>query len=230
MSHSKRYRSFKTKVDSQKKYAVDEALGLVSEMKSEKFDQTVDVAIRLGVDAKQSDQQVRGAINLPHGLGKKTTVLVFAKGEKENEAKAAGADYVGTDDLIQKITAGWTDFDKVVATPDLMAVVSRVGKILGPRGLMPNPKTGTVTFEVGKPVSECKKGKVSFKTDKAGIIHCPIGKLSFGAQKLKDNFLALVDGIVKLKPPSSKGIFLKGIAVSGTTTPGVRLDVSVFQN
>lgn len=228
MKRSKRYRSLKEKVDSEKKYSVDEALSLVSEMKSPRFDQTVDIAVRLGVDAKQSDQQVRGAINLPHGLGKKISVLAFAKGEKEKEALAAGADYVGGDDMIEKINGGWMDFDKVVATPDMMAQVSKIGKVLGPRGLMPNPKTGTVTFDIGKAVSECKTGKVTFKTDKAGIVHCAVGKVSFGPEKLKENVQVLIEGIQKMKPSAAKGTYLKGVTVSATTSPGIRLDVSQF--
>lgn len=222
---SKRYRAWREKIDPTKKYSVDESVALVSEMKSPRYDQTVEVALRLGIDAKQSDQQVRGAVNLPNGLGKKVVVLAFAKGEKEAEAKQAGADYVGGEDLIKKITEGWSEFDKVVATPDMMVQVSKVGKILGPRGLMPNPKTGTVTFEIGKAVSECKAGKVAFKTDKGGIIHCPIGKVSFGPTKLKENLTTLVESIHKLKPASSKGNFLKGLTLSATTSPGVRVDV-----
>lgn len=226
---SKRYKSLRDKVDSEKKYNVDEAVGLVAAMGDTKFDQTVDISLRLGVDAKQTDQQVRGAVNLPHGLGKKVTVLVFAKGEKEKEAREAGADFVGADDLVQKITEGWMEFDKVVATPDMMVTVSKVGKLLGPRGLMPNPKTGTVTFEVAKAVTECKAGKVSFKTDKAGIIHAPVGKVSFGADKIKGNVLSLLEGIQKMKPSSSKGVFLKGLTLSPTMGPGVRIDMSSIE-
>jgi large subunit ribosomal protein L1 len=227
MSKSKRYKALKEKVDSEKKYPVEEGLSLISEMKSEKFDQTVDVAICLGIDSKQSDQKVKGAVNLPHGLGKDVVVVAFAKGEKEKEASEAGADFVGGDDLVEKIQGGWTAFDKVVATPDMMAQVGKVGKVLGPRGLMPNPKTGTVTFEIGKAVKECKAGKVSYKSeDKGGIIHGPIGKVSFGPDKLKDNLISFVESVVRAKPASSKGIYLKNISVSATTTPSVGLDVS----
>ncbi|MDO8519292.1 MAG: 50S ribosomal protein L1 [Deltaproteobacteria bacterium] len=222
---SKRFEEMRKKVDPMKKYSLDEGVSLVSEMKSAKYDQTVEVALRLGVDAKQSDQQIRGAVNLPHGLGKKISVLAFAKGEKENEAKNAGADFVGGDDLVKKITDGWMDFDKVVATPDMMQVVSKVGKLLGPRGLMPNPKTGTVTFDIGKAVTECKAGKVSFKTDKAGIVHCAVGKVSFGPAKLKENIAALLDGVTKMKPASSKGNYFKGLTLSATTSPGIRIDL-----
>lgn len=225
---SKRYSAFKAKLVEEKKYLTNEATELLSTFAGGKYDQSVEVAVRLGVDAKQSDQQVRGAINMPHGLGKKVTVLVFAKGAKEKEARDAGADFVGGDDLVEKITGGWMEFDKVVATPDMMVAVSKVGKLLGPRGLMPNPKTGTVTFEVGKAVSECKAGKVAFKTDKAGLIHCAIGKVSFGAEKIKDNLMTLIDGLTKMKPQSSKGTYLKSITISATTSPGIRLDVSQF--
>lgn len=223
---SKRYKELRKKVDPNKKYSIEEAVALVAGMSGTKFDQSVEVAIRLGVDPKQSDQQVRGAVTLPHGLGKKVTVLVFAKGEKEKEALEAGADFVGSDDLIQKINGGWMDFDKVVATPDMMVAVSKVGKILGPRGLMPNPKTGTVTFEIGKAVRESKAGRVEFKTEKAGIVHCSIGKVSFGAEKIKGNLQALLETVSKLKPSASKGVFFRGLALSATVSPGVRVDVS----
>lgn len=227
MKSSKRYKSLKQKIDSEKKYALDEAMEIVASMAGGKYDQTVDVAVRLGIDSKQSDQKVKGAVNLPHGLGKEVKVIAFAKGEKEKEASDAGAVAVGGDDLIEKIQGGWSDFDKVVSTPDMMVVVSKVGKILGPRGLMPNPKTGTVTFEIGKAVEECKSGKVSYKSeDKGGIVHGPIGKLSFGAEKLKDNLVALLESVVKAKPSTSKGIYLKGVSIAATTSPSVRLEVS----
>lgn len=225
MKRSKTYKVMREKVSPTKKYTIDEGVALVSEMKSKRYDQSVEIALRLGVDAKQSDQQVRGAVNLPNGLGKKVTVLAFAKGQKEKEAAAAGADVVGAEDVVQRILDGWVDFDKVVATPDMMPLVSKVGKILGPRGLMPNPKTGTVSLDIGKAVEECKAGKVSFKTDKAGIIHCAIGKVSFGPQKLKENLNAVMEGIVKLKPSSSKGIYLRGLTLSATTSPGIRIDL-----
>lgn len=223
---SKRYKNLRQKIDPMKKYPLTEAVQLVSETGSTKFDQTVEVALRLGVDPKQSDQQVRGAVNLPHGLGKKITVLAFAKGEKEKEASEAGADYVGGEDLIQKIQGGWMEFDQVVATPDMMAIVSKVGKILGPRGLMPNPKTGTVTFDIGKTVKDCKAGKVEFKTDKAGIVHCGIGKVSFGVEKIGQNLSAFLENIGKMKPSASKGTFFRGLAISGTMSPGVRVDLA----
>jgi len=226
---SKRYRALREKIDPAKKYSLDEGVRLVSEMKGGKADQTVDVAIRLGIDPKQSDQQVRGAVPLPHGLGKTIRVIVFAKGEKEIEAKKAGADHVGGDDLIKKITEGWMDFDSVVATPDMMPAVSKLGKVLGPRGLMPNPKTGTVTFDVGKAIKELKMGKAEFKTEKAGIVHCAIGKVSFGPSKLKENLATLIEVVAKMKPASSKGNYFKGLALSATFSPGVRIDVSEIE-
>lgn len=222
---SKRYRSFREKVDSTKKYSLDEGVELISEMKGKKFDQSVDMALRLGIDATQSDQQVRGAANLPHGLGKKIVVLAFAKGEKEKEAKEAGADHVGAEDIAKKILEGWMEFDQIVATPDMMPVIGRLGKVLGPRGLMPNPKTGTVTQDIGKAVKDCKGGRVEFRTDKAGILHCSIGKISFGPQKLKENLTSLLGVIGKLKPASSKGNFFRGLTISATHSPGVRIDV-----
>ncbi|MCE9626020.1 MAG: 50S ribosomal protein L1, partial [Deltaproteobacteria bacterium] len=189
-----------------------------------KFDETVEVAIRLGIDAKQTDQLVRGAVPLPHGLGKDVRVVAFAKGGKEKEAKDAGADYVGSDDLIEKIQGGWVDFDKVVATPDMMVAVSKLGKVLGPRGLMPNPKVGTVSMDIAKAVRDLKAGKVEFRNEKAGIVHAPVGKLSFGAEKIKDNILSLIEGVVKAKPSSSKGNYLRGLAISATMSPGIRID------
>lgn len=221
---NKRFNSASKKVDSTKKYTVDEAFKLVVETATAKFDESIDVALRLGIDPKQSDQQVRGAIALPHGLGKNVRVVVFAKGPKEADAKNAGADYVGADDLVAKIQGGWLDFDKCIATPDMMATVSKVAKILGPRGLMPNPKVGTVTMNVGEAVSAEKKGKLDFRVDKAGIVHAGIGKKSMGDTKLRENFLALLGAIVKAKPAASKGIYLKTIAVASTMGPGVKLD------
>lgn len=193
-----------------------------------KFDETVDVSIRLGVDPKQADQMVRGAVTLPHGLGKKAVVVVFAKGEKLAEAEKAGADFIGGDDLVQKILGGWQEFTAVVATPDMMGVVSKLGRVLGPRGLMPNPKIGTVTFDVGKAVEELKKGRVEFRVEKAGIIHCPIGKVSFGLDKLKDNFLGLVEAVVRAKPQASKGQYILSLFVSTTMGPSVRVDQLEF--
>lgn len=220
----KRFKAASKKVDSTKKYTVDEAFKLVVETATAKFDESVDVALRLGIDPKQSDQQVRGAIALPHGLGKNVKVVVFAKGPKEAEAKNAGADFVGADDLVAKIQGGWLDFDKCIATPDMMATVSKVAKILGPRGLMPNPKVGTVTMNVGEAVSAEKKGKLDFRVDKAGIVHAGIGKKSMGDTKLRENFLTLLGAIMKAKPASSKGIYLKTISVASTMGPGVKLD------
>ncbi len=191
-----------------------------------KFDESIDVALNLGVDPKQSDQQVRGAIALPHGLGKPVRVIVFAKGPKEQEAKAAGADFVGGDDLVEKINGGWLDFDKAIATPDMMATVSKVAKILGPRGLMPNPKVGTVTMNVADTVSAEKKGKLDFRVDKAGIIHAGIGRKSMGPQKLQENFLSFLGAVLKAKPASSKGIYLQALTVSSTMGPGVKVDIA----
>jgi large subunit ribosomal protein L1 len=189
-----------------------------------KFDETVDVAINLGVDPKYSDQMIRGAVSLPNGLGKDIRVAVFCKGEKENEAKEAGADFYGSDELVEKIQSGWLDFDKAVATPDMMAVVGKIGRVLGPRGLMPNAKTGTVTMDVAKAVSELKAGKVEFKVDKAGVLHAPIGKVSFGADKLLENLKALLDTVMRMKPSSAKGTYMKALAVSSTMGPGVKID------
>jgi large subunit ribosomal protein L1 len=220
----KKFAAASKKVDSAKKYTVDEAFKMVVDLAPAKFDETVDVAIRLGVDPKQSDQQVRGAIALPHGLGKEVKVIVFAKGPKEAEAKAAGADIVGSDDLVAKIQGGWLDFDKCIATPDMMATVSKVAKILGPRGLMPNPKIGTVTMNVAEAVTAEKKGKLDFRVDKAGIIHAGVGKKSMGDAKLRDNFLTLLGAIVKAKPASSKGIYLRTISVASTMGPGVKVE------
>jgi large subunit ribosomal protein L1 len=221
---NKRFKAASKKVDSTKKYTVDEAFKIVVESATAKFDETVDVALRLGIDPKQSDQQVRGAIALPHGLGKNVKVVVFAKGPKEAEAKNAGADFVGADDLVAKIQGGWLDFDKCIATPDMMATVSKVAKILGPRGLMPNPKVGTVTMNVGEAVTAEKKGKLDFRVDKAGIVHAGVGKKSMGDAKLRENFMALLGAIVKAKPAASKGIYLRTISIASTMGPGVKVD------
>lgn len=221
---AKKYAAAVAKVDLTKNYSVDEAFDLVKEIAYAKFDETVDVAVNLGVDPKYSDQMVRGAVVLPHGTGKSVRVLVFAKGEKEKEARDAGADYVGAEDLVEKIQSGWFEFDKAVATPDIMGLVGKLGKILGPRGLMPNPKVGTVTFDVGKAVKELKAGKIEFKVDKAGIVHAPIGKVSFSPDKLKENFKTLIETIVKLKPATSKGIYLKKCYISTTMGPSIKLD------
>lgn len=227
---AKRLKKIQELVDTSKKHLLDEAFELAISTATAKFDETVDVAIQLGVDPKQGDQQVRGAISLPNGLGKTVRVLVFAKGPKEKEAKDAGADYVGADDLVEKINSGWMEFDKAIATPDMMATVSKVAKVLGPRGLMPNPKVGTVTMNVGEAVSAEKRGKLAFRIDKAGIVHCGVGKKSMGAQKLKENFLVLLSAVLKAKPATSKGVYLRKLAVSSTMGPGIALDVSQAQN
>ena len=226
----KRFVNAAKAIDGQKKHTVEETFKLAVDSAKAKFDETIDVSIRLGVDPKQGDQQVRGAIALPHGLGKNVRVIVFAKGPKEAEAKAAGADYVGSDDLVLKITEGWLDFDKAIATPDMMGTVSKVAKILGPRGLMPNPKVGTVTMAVGDAVTAEKKGKLDFRIDKAGIVHAGIGKKSMGAAKLKDNFDSLMAAVLKAKPAASKGVYLKSITVSATMGPGIKVDVNPIMN
>jgi len=213
------------KVEEGKDYSLEEAVRLVKEASYTKFDETVDLAFNLGIDPKKSDQMVRGTVALPHGVGKKVRVLVFAKGEKEKEALDAGADHAGAEDLVEKIQKGWMDFDRAVATPDIMGLVGRLGKVLGPRGLMPNPKLGTVTFDVGKAVKEIKAGKVEYKTEKAGIVHVPIGKVSFDAEKLVANARVVIDAIVKAKPGTSKGKYLKKVALSSTMGPGIRVDV-----
>jgi large subunit ribosomal protein L1 len=224
MARGKKYTEARKNVEPGKRYALREAVELMVGTAKAKFDETVDAAIRLGVDPKHADQMVRGSVALPHGLGKNVTVLVFAKGEKEKEARDAGADYAGSDDLVEKIKGGWLEFDRVVATPDMMGTVGKLGKVLGPRGLMPNPKVGTVTFDVGKVVKELKAGKVEFRVEKAGIVHTPVGKASFGVDKLQDNVTALLETIIKLKPASSKGTYLKSISLSTTMGPGVKVD------
>lgn len=224
--YGKKYSNSFDKLQVGKKYSVAEAFKILPELAFAKFDETVDVAVNLGVDPKHSDQMVRGAIVLPHGIGKSVRVAVLAKGDKAKEAEAAGADVVGSDDLIEKIQGGWMEFDKMVATPDMMVAVSKIGKILGPRGLMPNPKLGTVTFDVGKAVKEQKLGKIEYRTEKTGIIHCVIGKKSFGSQKLQENFNTLLATIVRAKPPTSKGTYLKNITVSTTMSPGISLDAA----
>jgi len=222
----KKFKASAKKVDSTKKYSFEEGVKLAVETAPAKFDESIDVAVRLGIDPKQSDQQVRGAIALPHGLGKNVRVVVFAKGPKEAEAKAAGADYVGAEDLVEKINGGWLDFDKCIASPDMMATVSKVAKVLGPRGLMPNPKVGTVTMNVGEAVTAEKKGKLDFRVDKAGIVHVSIGRKSMGPQKLKDNFDVFVAAIVKAKPATSKGTYLRSMTVASTMGPGIKLDAN----
>ena len=220
----KKFENASKLVDRSKKYKVEEAFALVVKTAPAKFDETIEAAFRLGVDPKQSDQQVRGAVALPHGLGKAVRVVVFAKGPKEIEAKNAGADYVGADDLVLKIQGGWLDFDKAIATPDMMATVSKVAKVLGPRGLMPNPKVGTVTMNVGDAVTAEKKGKLDFRVDKAGIVHAGIGKKSMGDKKLHENFNVLMSAIMKAKPQTSKGIYLRSVTLSSTLGPGVKVD------
>ena len=222
----KKYNAAIAKVDISKAYSLEDAVKLVPETATAKFDETVDMAVRLGVDTKQSDQMVRGAVVLPNGTGKKIRVLVFAKGEKEKEAKDAGADFIGGEDLIEKVSKGWLDFDTIIATPDMMGAVGKLGKILGPKGLMPNPKLGTVTFDVARAVKDAKAGKVEFKVDKGGNIHVHAGKVSFGAQKLKENLTALLDSIIKAKPSTSKGIYLRNITISATMGPGIRIDAA----
>jgi large subunit ribosomal protein L1 len=211
--------------DRTKVYDPKEAVSLVKQMATAKFDETVEVAVRLGVDPKKQDQQIRGAVVLPHGTGKTVRVLVFAKGEKAKEAEAAGADYVGDDDLIQKVQQGWFDFDVVVATPDMMGSVGRLGRILGPKGLMPNPKTGTVTFEVARAVQEIKAGKIEYRTDKAGNVHAPIGKASFSEEALLENLRALIDALQKARPAAAKGQYFRNVSISSTMGPGVKVNV-----
>ena len=228
--HGKTYRTIQAKLDALRRYELDEALDIISSNRAAKFDESVDAAIRLGVNPKHSDQMVRGAVVLPNGTGKSVRVLVFAKGEKEKEAADAGADYVGAEDLVEKISGGWYEFDKTIATPDIMGLVSKLGKVLGPRGLMPNAKVGTVTFDVARAISELKAGKVDFRVEKNGILHVPIGKVSFGPQKLKENVMALLEMVIKLKPASSKGTYLKGVALSSTMGPGVKIDPVYLRN
>lgn len=229
-NRGKRYTEVKKKIEPGTRYTLREAMEITISSAGAKFDETVDAAIRLGVNPKHADQMVRGSCALPHGLGKTVRVLVFAKGDKEREALEAGADYAGSDELVEKIKGGWLDFDRVVATPDIMGTVGKLGKILGPRGLMPNPKVGTVTFDVKDAVQELKAGKVEFRVEKAGIVHSPVGKASFGADKLVENLLALIDTIIKLKPASSKGTYLKTISLSTTMGPGVKVDTTDVRN
>lgn len=222
----KKYTEARAKIDPMVKYPLEEAIELVKETAISKFDSSIDAAIRLGVNPKYADQMVRGAVLLPHGTGKTVRILVFATGDKETEAKEAGADYVGGEDLVEKIKGGWFEFDKVVAIPPMMAQVGKIGKILGPRGLMPNPKVGTVTMDVARVVEELKKGRVEFRVEKAGIVHVPFGRKSFDTSKLRENFLELMSVIMKAKPSSTKGTYVKGIALSPTMGPGVRVDVT----
>jgi large subunit ribosomal protein L1 len=230
MAVGKKYAKALEQIDQTKEYPVEEAVELSRKVAPAKFDETVEVAVRLGVNPKHADQMVRGAVVLPHGTGKSVRVLVFAKGEKEREAREAGADFVGAEDMVEKIQGGWLDFDTAVATPDLMGQVGRLGKILGPRGLMPNPKVGTVTFDITRAVREVKAGKVEFKVDKAGNIHVPIGKKSFPAERLTENANAVLEALVKAKPSGAKGQYLRSITVSTTMGPGVSVDVQRVAN
>jgi large subunit ribosomal protein L1 len=220
----KKYRENLEKIDRQKKYNWEEALQLALNCAYGKFDESVDLAVRLGVDPRHADQMVRGTVVLPNGVGKEVRVAVFAKGEKEKEALEAGADYAGSDDLVEKIQKGWLEFDKAIATPDMMSSVGKLGRILGPRGMMPNAKLGTVTFDVAKAVTEIKSGKIDFRVEKAGVVHAPMGKVSFGVEKLVENIAAFMDTILRLKPPASKGTYLRSIAVSTTMGPGIKID------
>lgn len=227
MASGKKYNIAKEKVENNKYYGVDESLGLISETKVAKFDETVELSIKLGIDPRQANQQLRVAKVLPHGIGKDIKVLVFAKGEKVKEAQDAGADIVGAEDLVKKIQdENWFDFDVAIATPDIMSTVGKLGKVLGPRGLMPSPKVGTVTFEVKKAVEDSKAGRIEIKNDKGGVVHAPFGKVSFPAEKLKANFLSLMDTIIKMKPSASKGVYLKKIVISNTMGPGIKVDVN----
>ena len=229
MASGKKYKAAAALVDRKKLYSLEEAIGLAKKTARTKFDETVDLAVKLGVDPKQADQMVRGTVVLPHGTGKKVKILVFAKGEKEKEARDAGADYVGAEDLADKIQKeGWTDFDTVVATPDIMGLVGKLGKVLGPRGLMPNPKTGTVTFDVAKAIKDIRAGKVEYRVEKAGIVHVPVGKSSFDESKLVDNAKAVLESIIKAKPSSSKGKYLKSVGVSTTMGPGIHMDPALI--
>jgi large subunit ribosomal protein L1 len=229
-NRGKKYLEARNKVDRNKRYELDEGVKLLMETAHAKFDEGVDLAIRLGVDPKKADQMVRGTVVLPHGRGKKVRVLVFAKGQKEKEALDAGADFVGGEDLVEKISQGWLDFDKTIATPDMMGIVSKLGKILGPRGLMPNPKVGTVTFDLERAIKEIKAGKVEFKVEKAGIVHVPAGKVSFGFDRLLENIKTLLEVILRVKPPTSKGIYLRSITLSTTMGPGIKIDPVYVRN
>lgn len=224
--HGKNYNALVAKIDRLKNYDLNEALGLAKEGAATKFDSSVDVAVNLGVDPRKADQNIRGSVVLPKGTGKKFRILVFAKGEKEKEAADAGAEFVGSDDLVKKIQGGWTDFDRVVATPDMMGTVGKLGKVLGPRGLMPNPKTGTVTFDVKQAIEQIQAGKVDFRVDKAGIIHASVGKASFSVEDLATNFKEFMGTLVKMKPSTAKGVYVKGVSLSTTMGPGIKVAYS----
>jgi large subunit ribosomal protein L1 len=228
MKRSKRYKTVLKKIDQTKTYSIEDAIARVKEMASAKFTEAVDVAVRLGVDPKKADQAVRGTVSLPHGIGKEVRVLVIAKPPKDEEAKAAGADHVGFQDYIQKIQQGWADIDVIIATPDVMGDVGKLGKVLGPRGLMPNPKSGTVTIDIAKAVKEVKAGKIEFRVDKAGILHTTIGKVNFENQKLIENVNAFLGTVMRLKPATAKGQYIKSIALSSTMGPGVHIDRNVI--
>jgi large subunit ribosomal protein L1 len=227
---SKRYDAAAGKIAPDRQYSLDEAIGVLKSMPAAKFDESVDLSFRLGVDPKHADQMVRGAVVLPHGIGKTVRVAVFAKGEKDREAREAGADTVGAEDLVERVQGGWMDFDTAIATPDLMGQVGRLGKVLGPRGLMPNPKLGTVTFDVARAVREAKAGKIEFRVDKAGNIHTPVGKRSFSEPQLRDNAMALIEAIVRAKPAAAKGTYLRSLTVSSTMSPGVPVDALAIAN
>jgi large subunit ribosomal protein L1 len=222
----KKLDNVESKLDLTKEYSIEEAVSLVKESAFAKFDETVDISINLGVDPRKSDQMVRGTVVLPYGTGKPVRVLVFAKGEKEREATEAGADYVGAEDMVEKIQKGWLEFDKAVATPDVMGLVGKLGKVLGPKGLMPNPKLGTVTFDIAKAVKEIKAGKVEYKAEKAGIVHVPIGKASFDKEKLLENAAAILKAVIRAKPSTSKGRYIKKITISSTMGPGIKIDTA----
>jgi large subunit ribosomal protein L1 len=221
---TKRAKATEALLDRNREHSIEEAVDVLKKLPAARFDETVDVSLRLGVDPKHADQMVRGAVVLPHGIGKSVRVAVFAKGEKEREAREAGADVVGAEDLVERIQGGWMDFDSTIATPDLMGQVGRLGKVLGPRGLMPNPKLGTVTFDVGRAVREAKAGKVEFRVDKAGNVHVPVGKRSFSAEQLVGNALALLEAIARAKPPAAKGQYFRTVTVSATMSPGIKVD------
>ena len=225
----KKYTAARAQIAADRAYSIEEAIPLVQKVKFAKFDETVELTLRLGVDPKHADQMVRGTVVLPHGLGKTKKVLVIAGGEKQKEAQDAGADFVGGEELVEKIQGGWMDFEAVVATPDMMRAVGKLGKVLGPRGLMPNPKTGTVTQDIAKAIREIKAGKVEFRVDKTGIVHAPVGKISFETSKLVDNTKALVDSIMKAKPAAAKGKYVKSVTICSTMGPGIRIDTTSIE-
>jgi large subunit ribosomal protein L1 len=225
----KKYEKARAAIDPNKRYTIDEAVKLVTELQVTKFDATIDVAARLGVNPKHADQMIRSSCALPHGTGKTVRVVVFAKGERAVEATAAGADLVGAEDLVEKIQGGWLEFDSAIATPDMMGLVGRLGRVLGPRNLMPNPKVGTVTMDVGKAVRELKAGRIEFRTEKTGIVHAPIGKISFGAEKIKGNLVTLLEQLQRLKPQTAKGKYWKSVTLASTMSPGIRIDTNEVQ-